>query len=139
VLARDLLKLSLKQEGLIMNSAVFLKNNLKKTGIAILMIAAILFASSPAFGHGGKTHAENSFTPLQALQKATQMYDQLVSTNRLDEGWETGLVKVEISILEQNGKKEFAVVFYRLEKSPQTVYFFFSADGKYTGSNFTGK
>ena len=102
-------------------------------------MAGILLTSASAFAHGGKTHAAGSFTPLQALQKAIKMYDQLVATNRLDEGWETGLAKVEISILKQNDAKEFVVIFYRFKGSPTTVYFFFSADGKYTGSNFTGK
>lgn len=35
--------------------------------LVCIAIAIILFSSSMVFAHGGMTHADNAFTPLQAL------------------------------------------------------------------------
>lgn len=105
--------------------------------IPLLVIGAILIAG-PVFGHGGKTH-DSSFTALQSLQKATGLYDKLVATGKLAENWETDLVRVEISNRQKGGQKEHVVSFQRKSGEPNTVYIFLSADGKYAGSNFTGK
>lgn len=90
-----------------------------------------------AFGHGGK-HADG-FTHLQALQKATQLYDKLIGTKKLDTSWETNLKKVTVSERRKGEKKEIVVVFHREKGDPATVYIFFNAAGKYIGSNFTGE
>jgi hypothetical protein len=98
-------------------------------GIALTTVAA--------FGHGGK-HA-NAFTHLQALQKATQLYDKLISNKKLDPSWETTLKQVTVSNRQKGDKKETVVEFHRSEGDPPAVYIFFNAAGKYTGSNFTGE
>ena len=100
------------------------------------MVAAILTAGL-ALAHGGK-HADK-FTQLQALQKATKLYDQLISKGKLDESWENGLQNVTISTRKRDGKTEVVVSFQRKKGAPKAVYIFFNAEGKYTGSNFTGK
>jgi hypothetical protein len=122
-----------------MNSTIYIKKALRKTGSGLVLITAILFMAVPAFGHGGKEHAEGSFTPLQALVKATKMYEQLVTANKLVETWETHLIKVEISTREHPDTKELVVSFSRSIGNSKTVYIFFSEDGEYIGSNFTGK
>jgi hypothetical protein len=98
-------------------------------GIAITSVAA--------FGHGGK-HAD-TFTHLQALQKATQLYDKLISNKKLDQSWETNLKQVTVSNRQKGDKKEIVVVFHRGKGEPPAVYIFFNTAGKYTGSNFTGE
>ena len=98
-------------------------------GIALTTVAA--------FGHGGK-HA-NAFTHLQALQKATQLYDKLISNKKLDPSWETTLKQVTVSNRQKGDKKETVVEFHRSDGDPPVVYIFFNAAGKYTGSNFTGE
>lgn len=122
-----------------MNSIIYTKKALRKTGFGLVLITAILFIAIPAFGHGGKEHAEGSFTPLQALLKATKMYEQLIVSGKLGESWETNMVKVEISTRENPGNKELVVSFSRSIGNSETIYIFFSEDGKYIGSNFTGK
>ena len=100
-------------------------------------LTAAIMTVGLAFGHGGK-HSEK-FTQLQALQKATKLFDQLVSKGKLDQSWETGLENVAISKRNINGKDEVAVSFQRTEGDPRAVYIFFDSNGKYSGSNFTGE
>ena len=102
-----------------------------------LILILTFWTISTVYGHGGK-HA-GQFTRLQALQKATVMYDQLINNGKLDQAWETGLNNVTISNREKNGKDEIVVSYSRSEGDPKAVYIFFNADGKYAGSNFTGE
>ena len=121
-----------------------LKTNIKCPKMAAifgLLIAVSLngaFALS-AYGHGGKTHGEESFTALQALVKATQLYDRLIVSGKLAEEWETGLKRVMIDIRNSNEKREYVVQFEKLKGEQGSVYFFFDQEGEYSGSNFTGK
>ena len=102
----------------------------------ITALVAVFISAAPAFGHGGK-HSDK-FTQLQALQKATKLYDQLIAKGKLDQSWETGLQNVTISNRKHEGKNEIVVSFQREEGNPKAVYIFFNFNGKYTGSNFTG-
>jgi hypothetical protein len=89
------------------------------------------------WAHGGKTHTQ-AFTALQALQKATTLFDRLIVEGKLDETWETGLQRAEVSTREIGDQKEYRVGFHRESGSPGAVYIFFSAEGQYSGSNFAG-
>ena len=102
-----------------------------------LILMLTLWTISTVHGHGGK-HA-GQFTRLQALQKATMMYDQLIKNGKLDQDWETGLKNVTISNRKKNSEDEIVVSFARSEGDPKAVYIFFNAEGKYAGSNFTGE
>lgn len=101
-------------------------------GLFILMAAVTI-----AHGHGGK-HADQ-FTHLQALQKGTQLFDQLIDNGKLEESWEAGLVNVSISMRNVESGEEVVVAFKRENGDPDTVYIFFKLDGNYAGSNFTGE
>ncbi len=102
-----------------------------------LILMVTFWTISTVYGHGGK-HA-GQFTRLQALQKATMMYDQLVSQGKLDQVWETALQNVTISNRKKDGNDEIVVSFERSEGDPKSVYIFFNTEGKYAGSNFTGE
>lgn len=107
------------------------------TTVSIIFSFVVLMAAvTIAYGHGGK-HA-GTFTHLQALQKGTQLFDQLVSKGKLDESWEAGLDNVAISMRKVESGEEIVVTFRRDDGDPNTVYIFFKLDGKYAGSNFTG-
>jgi hypothetical protein len=108
-----------------------------RKGTMLLGVMVLLGWGALAFGHGGKSHAE-SFTALQALQKATELYDQLIIKGKLDASWETDLNAVEVTARDSNDRKEYRVGFHRYEGSPEVVYIFFSPEGKYSGSNFDG-
>ncbi len=95
-------------------------------------------AASPALAHGGKAHGAAGFTALKALEKATGLYNRLLSSGKLDASWEAGLENVAIRAPSHGDRKEFVITFRRSQGDPRTVYFFFTAEGKYAGSNFTG-
>jgi hypothetical protein len=105
---------------------------------AVVALFTILSLAGSVFAHGGKGHA-NSFTALQALQKSTDLFNQLVGSGKLGESWETDLANVEITNRQKGGNKEYVVSFQRSTGDPKTVYIFFTTDGKYSGSNFTGE
>lgn len=111
---------------------------IKRLMITVIISIWIAISITPVFGHGGK-HAADGFTHLQALQKATELYDQLIANGKLDQSWETSLVRVDVSDRQKGNEKEIVVSFQRSEGEPQAVYIFFSANGKYAGSNFTGE
>jgi hypothetical protein len=54
--------------------------------VAVVALFTIVSVAGSVFAHGGKKHA-NSFTPLQALQKSTDLYNQLVGSGKLGESW----------------------------------------------------
>ena len=106
--------------------------------VAVVALFTILSVAGSVFAHGGKKHA-NSFTALRALQKGTDLFNQLVGSGKLDETWETDLANVEITNRQKAGHTEYVVSFRRSTGDPKIVYIFFTADAKYSGSNFTGK
>ena len=119
------------------DNQIIKKQEIRSVIILMFLLFTIIIPTVAAFGHGGK-HSE-AFTHLQALQKATQLYDKLINTGKLDPSWETGLEQVTVSNRQKGDNKEIIVVFHRREGDPKTVYIYFHADGKYAGSNFTGE
>ena len=107
-----------------------------RTFIILTTVIGIAMITVAAFGHGGK-HSEN-FTHLQALQKATGLYDKLINDKKLDQSWETDLKQVTVSNRQKGNEKEIVVGFHRGKGDPAAVFIFFSTAGKYIGSNFSG-
>lgn len=117
---------------------MFFKKEYLKYNIAFgLLLIVLLISASLAFSHGGK-HAPGEFTNLQALKKATELYDQLIGKGKLDQSWENKLSKVDVFKREKDDKNEIGVSFQRASGEPKTVYIFFDSSGKYSGSNFSG-
>jgi hypothetical protein len=118
---------------------MFFKKEYLKYNIAFgLLFIVLLISASLAFSHGGK-HAPGEFTNLQALKKATELYDQLIGKGKLDQSWENKLSKVDVFKREKDDKNEIVVSFQRANGEPKTVYIFFDSSGKYSGSNFSGE
>jgi len=112
----------------------------KKIMAMITIATAILVFSValPVWAHGGKSHGGSGFSSLQAVQKATELYDRLIKMEKLEEEWETGLKTIDISTRQTDGKREYVVRFSLIEGNPDSVYFYFDQKGEYSGSNFTG-
>lgn len=105
----------------------------------VIGFISIVIGALPAHSHGGKTHEGEMFSVFQAVQKATQLYDRLITSGKLPEVWETELTSIHIYIRQTKDKREYVVEFKRAKGDPNSVYFFFDQKGEYTGSNFTGK
>ena len=117
-----------------------LRKRVKVRALGIVISAVVIFLAVAAVqGHGGKNHGADDFTAFQALQKATELYDRLLSTGKLDQGWETNLVRAGIASRVKKERKEVVVSFHRSSGEPDTVYIFFTNEGEYAGSNFTGE
>jgi hypothetical protein len=120
------------------NSNVF-GDLMKRYAAAGILILVLLISATVAFSHGGK-HSAGELTHLQALKKSIGLYERLLNSEKLDQSWEHNLVRVDVSNRQKGSKKEIVVAFQRTEGDPSAVYIFFDAvDGKYSGSNFTGK
>jgi hypothetical protein len=104
--------------------------------IAILFVFA---SASTAPAHGPKGHGGTEFTALQAVKKGFVLYDQLISSGKLPESWETELVNIEVRQRTKQTQNEYVVKFNRKEGDPSSVYIFFTEKGDYSGSNFTGE
>jgi hypothetical protein len=101
-------------------------------GLAVTVVAA--------YAHGGKNHGPaGEFTNLEALKKATVLYDKLVAADKLEVTWETTVDKVQIAERRKGADIEKVVSFTRSAGEPKTVYIFFTSRGEYAGSNFTGQ
>ena len=99
----------------------------------------LLSTSALVFAHGGKAHEMGEFTHLAALKKATELYDKLIDSQKLDTDWETGLERVDVSHRQKGNDTEVVVAFHRIKGDPKSVFIFFTLDGEYAGSNFTGE
>lgn len=116
------------------------KLNLRSVVTAVLIIAgSMIVAPGAANSHGGKTHAAEPFSALEAVQKAMQLYDRLIVSGKLPEDWETGLSSIHISVRGDENDRETVVQFKRSAGDPESLYFYFDRRGEYAGSNFTGK
>lgn len=107
-------------------------------GTLLLGLFLLLGFQSAAGAHGGKIHKDNRISAFTALQTAMNLYDRLLTHDKLDESWETDLVRIKI--IQQDSVEEggYTVSFERSSGEPGTVYFFLTPTGEYAGSNFTG-
>lgn len=117
-----------------------LKHPVWKGAVLILFSMAMLslIVAGIAAAHGGK-HQDDKLTRFQAVQKAVNLYDQLISQGKLEPGWETELEEIEVNTRMKENRRETMVSFHRDHGEPDTVYIFFDENGNYAGSNFTGQ
>ncbi len=122
-----------------MNAAMNVRKMTFAAVITLVFLIAVL-AGAAVFAHGGKSHGSGGeFTNLEALKKATELYDKLVGSEKLDVGWEITVEKVQIAERQKGHEVEKVVSFSRSSGEPKTVYIFFKSSGEYAGSNFTGQ
>lgn len=105
----------------------------------LIITVTICVHGNYAFAHGGKTHGANMVTPFVIVQKATGLFDKLISEGKLNNAWETDLKTITVYSHQRGDKTEWVVKFLRTKGNPEAVYIFFDTSGKYIGSNFTGK
>lgn len=107
--------------------------------VAGIVAGVIVTGAGIANSHGGKTHTAISISALEAIQKATQLYDRLIVSGKLPEDWETSLSSIHVTVRGAENSPETVVQFKRSGGDPDRVYFFFDRQGEYSGSNFSGE
>jgi hypothetical protein len=129
-----------RRQRLIAMNIVNGKNTMTRATAIAIFFFGIALAAALVYGHGGKKHgAGGEFTNLEALKKATELYDKLVAAEELDMEWETALEKVQLAERRKGAELEKVVSFTRSAGDPKSVYIFFKPGGEYAGSNFTGQ
>jgi len=86
-------------------------------------------------------HSHGPIDKMAAVEKATNKIKQLASTGKIDKSWTAvSMTSAEKKTL-KNGP-EWLVTFNNKtvgDKSKQTLYVFYTLDGKYLATNYTGK
>jgi hypothetical protein len=120
-------------------NALLIQDITSKNFIALIgLILILLLTVSATIAHGPKGHAGSEFTALQAVKNGIAMYDKLVVSGNLSEPWETDLTDIEVLSRQRDKNVEFVVKFSRSKGEPQSVYIYFTEEGEYSGSNYTG-
>ena len=97
-------------------------HGLRPSLAAVFLSAVLLFlGTAAAYGHGGKTHADEPFSAFQAVQKATQLYDRLIVSGKLPEDWETSLSSIHVTVRGAVNSPENVVQFKRSGGDPDRV------------------
>ncbi|MDP2762002.1 MAG: DUF6488 family protein [Sideroxyarcus sp.] len=111
-----------------------------------LLVSSLLF-TSPVMagaghdhGSGGHSHSQGPVSSDVAVKKATNKVKSLVESGKIDKSWAN--VKATGATQKTFGDRAEWVVTFKNEKvsevAKQTLYLFFTLDGSYIATNFTG-
>jgi len=107
--------------------------------ISTVLLVSSLFFVSPvivhAHGSGGQSHGPISRS--EVIKKSTEKVKSLTESDKLDKSW------AGADAYDASTKGDEWVVTYKNDKesdsAKRTLYVFFSLDGVYIATNFTGK
>lgn len=113
-----------------------------KTFITALIFSTLLgTATAPAIAGPGEGHSHHHITKAKVAYKAKTHLIKLAKKNKVDKTW-AGKISTSVEKKTYDGKEEWLVTFNNpdlADKSKQTLYMFFSLDGHYLATNYTGK
>jgi len=115
---------------------------MRKTIIAVTF-STLSLLNVPAFSGPGHDHAHSheAITAQGVEQKATKQVADLISKGKVDKSWSA--IKPAKSYQKTFEKgQEWVVEFVNStasDKTKQTLYLFYTLDGHYVATNFTGK
>lgn len=111
----------------------------------VLLVSSLLFASPVMAGaghdHGSGGHSHGPISSEGVIQKATGKVKILVESGRLDKSWADSKA-LGASQKTFSNEVEWVVTFKNdkvSDTAKQTLYLFFTLDGNYIATNFTGK
>jgi hypothetical protein len=118
-------------------------NNLIKVPLLVLMF---LFGQTVFAGPGGghshdHGHHHGPISSEQAVKKATKHVQKLVKTGKIDSSW-SGVSSKSVEEKSYGHGPEWVVTFENKsieDPEKQTLYVFYTINGKYLASNFTGQ
>lgn len=110
----------------------------------VLLVSSLLFASPVMAGeghdHGSGGHSHGPISNGSAINKATDKIKSLVKVGKLDKSWAN--IKAIGATKKTFGSEPEWVVTFKNEKvsdaTKQTLYVFFTLDGTYIATNYTG-
>lgn len=111
----------------------------------VLLVSSLLFASPVMAGaghdHGGGGHSHGPVSSEVVVKKATEKVKSLAESGKLDKSWAE--VKASGATQKTFSHDPEWVVTFKNEKendaTKQTLYMFYTLDGSYIATNFTGK
>lgn len=111
-----------------------------------ILVLTFLFGQSVLAGPGGghshdHEHHNEPITSEQAVKKATMHVQKLVESGKIDSSW-TGASKKSVEEKSFGHGPEWVVTFENKaveDPQKQTLYVFYTINGKYLASNFTGQ
>jgi CMP-N-acetylneuraminic acid synthetase len=117
-----------------------------RTISTVLLISSFLLASPVMAGAGhehgpGGSHAHGPISSDAAVKKAEKQVKSLVQKGKLDKSWSAA--KLVESVQKDFGKGQEWVVSFKNDQekdtAKQTLYVFYTLNGSYLATNFTGK
>jgi len=106
---------------------------------ALLITSPVMAGSGHDHGNGGHSHGPISSEGV--IKKATKQVKALAERGKLDKSW-VGIAAEGASQKTYSNETEWVVTFRNNKVSDpekQTLYLFFTLDGSYIATNFTGK
>lgn len=111
----------------------------------VLLVSSLLFTSPVMAGaghdHGGGGHSHGPVAGEAVIMKATEKVKSLAESGKIDKSW-AGIKAVGATQKTFANESEWVVTFKNEKLSDvtkQTLYLFFTLDGSYIATNFTGK
>jgi len=110
-----------------------------------LLVSSLLFVSPAMAGaghdHGSGGHSHGPISSEVAIKKATEKVKSMVESGKLDKNWADSKAIGAIQKTFSN-ETEWVVMFKNdkvSDATKQTLYMFFTLDGSYIATNYTGK
>lgn len=110
-----------------------------------LLVSSLLFTSPVMAGaghdHGSGGHSHGPVASEAVIRKATEKVKSLAESGKIDKSW-AGIKAVGATQKTFANESEWVVTFKNEKLSDvtkQTLYLFFTLDGIYIATNFTGK
>lgn len=110
-----------------------------------LLVSSLLFTSPVMAGaghdHGSGGHSHGPVSSKAVIMKATEKVKSLAESGKIDKSW-AGIKAVGATQKTFANESEWVVTFKNEKLSDvtkQTLYLFFTLDGSYIATNFTGK
>lgn len=110
----------------------------------VLLVSSLLFTSPVMAGAGhdhGGGHSHGAVSSEAVIMKATEKVKSLAESGKIDKSW-AGIKAVGATQKTFANEPEWVVTFKNEKLSDvtkQTLYLFFTLDGGYIATNFTGK
>lgn len=114
---------------------------MRKIVLCLLTLFALSTATATAFAGAGHSHGPSTpITKQEALEKAADVVKNLVAKGKIDASWAV-VTPASGEQKKSSFGPEWVVAFNNpkiTDSAKQTLYVFFTLEGKYKAANYTG-